>query len=81
MQKSKITCPSRWKHLARKCLIWNCCPFWRAVKEKVKMVILDRSADIVIMVCIIANTLFMALEQPDVNSDYQEIFYRSDLVS
>lgn len=45
------------------------------------MVILDRSADIVIMVCIIANTLFMALEQPDVNSDYQEIFYRSDLVS
>ncbi|XP_061204528.1 sodium channel protein type 5 subunit alpha-like isoform X1 [Neopsephotus bourkii] len=80
MQKSKITCPSRWKHLARKCLIWNCCSFWRAVKEKVKMVILDPSAETLIMVCIIANTLFMALEQPDVNPDYQELFYRRDLV-
>uniref|UniRef100_A0A8C6J0X2 Sodium channel protein n=1 Tax=Melopsittacus undulatus TaxID=13146 RepID=A0A8C6J0X2_MELUD len=80
MQKSKITCPSRWKHLTRKCLIWNCCPFWRALKEKVKMVILSRSADNLIMVCIIANTFLMALEQPHVNSDYQEIFRRSDLV-
>ncbi|NXK71417.1 SCN4A protein, partial [Amazona guildingii] len=80
MQKPKVTCPSRWKHLAQKCLIWNCCPFWRAVKEKVKFVILNPSANTLIMVCIIANTLFMALEQPDVNSDYQKIFYRSDLV-
>ncbi|KAM9572879.1 sodium channel protein type 5 subunit alpha-like [Guaruba guarouba] len=80
MQKPKVTCPSRWKHLAQKCLIWNCCPFWRAVKEKVKLVILNPSANTLIMVCIIANTLFMALEQPDVNPDYQKLFYRSDLV-
>ncbi|XP_061330268.1 sodium channel protein type 5 subunit alpha-like isoform X2 [Pezoporus flaviventris] len=80
MQKSKITCPSQWKHLARKCLIWNCCSFWRAVKEKVKMVILDPSAETLIMVCIIANTFFMALKHPGVNHDYKELFYRSDLV-
>ncbi|NXD63988.1 SCN4A protein, partial [Eolophus roseicapillus] len=80
MQKSEIVCLSRWKLLAQKCLIWNCCPVWRAVKEKVKMVILDPSADLLIMVCIIANALFMALEQPGMNPDYQKIFYRSDLV-
>ncbi|XP_010016867.1 PREDICTED: sodium channel protein type 5 subunit alpha-like [Nestor notabilis] len=80
MQKSKIKCPSQWKHLAQKCLIWNCCPFWRAVKEKVKLVILDPSADLLIMFCIIVNTLFMALEQPGVNSDYQKIISRIDRV-
>uniref|UniRef100_A0A672TTN5 Sodium channel protein n=1 Tax=Strigops habroptila TaxID=2489341 RepID=A0A672TTN5_STRHB len=80
MQKSKIKCPSRWKHLAQKYLIWNCCPFWRAVKEKVKLVVLDPSADHLIMFCIIVNTFFMALEQPGMNSDYQNIISRSDWV-
>ncbi|NXX38051.1 SCN4A protein, partial [Tricholaema leucomelas] len=80
LQESKLKCPSFWKHFAQKYLIWNCCPFWRAVKEKVKLVILDPFVDLLIMVCIIVNTFFMALEHPDLQSDYKSMIYISDKV-
>ncbi|KAM6142235.1 sodium channel protein type 5 subunit alpha-like [Phoenicopterus ruber ruber] len=80
LQESKLKCPSLWKRFARKYLIWNCCPFWKAVKEKVKLVILDPFVDLLIMVCIIVNTLFMALEYPDMPRNYQEMIYISDKV-
>ncbi|NXG43481.1 SCN4A protein, partial [Psilopogon haemacephalus] len=80
LQESKLKCPSFWKRFARKYLIWNCCPFWRAVKEKVKLVILNPFVDLLIMVCIIVNTFFMALEHPDLQSDYKSMIYISDKV-
>ncbi|XP_028942552.1 sodium channel protein type 5 subunit alpha, partial [Antrostomus carolinensis] len=80
LQESKLKCPSLWKRFAPKYLIWNCCPFWRVVKEKVKLIILDPFVDLLIMVCIIVNTLFMALEYPDMPPDYQRMIYISDKV-
>ncbi|KAM9233019.1 sodium channel protein type 5 subunit alpha-like [Leptosomus discolor] len=80
LQESKLKCPSFWKRFAQKYLIWNCCPFWRAVKEKVKLVILDPFVDLLIMVCIIVNTLFMALEYPDMDPNYQQMIFLSDKV-
>ncbi|NXQ92238.1 SCN4A protein, partial [Nyctibius grandis] len=79
-QESKLKCPSLCKRFAQKYLIWNCCPFWRAVKEKVKLVILDPFVDLLIMVCIIVNTLFMALEYPDMPYNYQRMIFISDKV-
>ncbi|XP_009871549.1 PREDICTED: sodium channel protein type 5 subunit alpha-like, partial [Apaloderma vittatum] len=80
LQESKMRCPSLLKRFARKYLIWNCCPFWRLVKEKAKLVILDPFVDLLIMVCIIVNTLFMALEHPDMSSHYRDMIYISDKV-
>ncbi|NXF86076.1 SCN4A protein, partial [Eubucco bourcierii] len=80
LQESKLKCPSFCKRFAQKCLIWNCCPFWRAVKEKVKFIILDPFVDLLIMVCIIVNTFFMALEHPDLQSEYKSMIYISDKV-
>ncbi|XP_009320790.1 PREDICTED: sodium channel protein type 5 subunit alpha-like [Pygoscelis adeliae] len=80
LQKSKLKCPLLLKHFAQKYLIWNCCPFWRVVKEKVKLVILDPFVDLLIMVCIIVNTLFMALEHPDMPWNYQQMIFVSDKV-
>ncbi|NXW21456.1 SCN4A protein, partial [Circaetus pectoralis] len=80
LQESKLKCPSLWKRFAQKYLIWNCCPFWRVVKEKVKLVILDPFVDLLIMVCIIVNTLFMALEYPDMPRNYQQMIFISDKV-
>lgn len=76
-----MKCPTFWKRFARKYLIWNCCPFWRAVKDKVKLVILDPFADLLIMVCIIVNTFFMALEYPDMPKSYRRMICISDKVS
>ncbi|XP_032546771.1 sodium channel protein type 5 subunit alpha-like [Chiroxiphia lanceolata] len=62
--ESKVKCPALWKRFAPKCLVWNCCPFWRSVKEKVKLVILNPFVELFITVCIILNTLLMAMEHP-----------------
>ncbi|NWR37930.1 SCN4A protein, partial [Tachuris rubrigastra] len=78
--RSKLKCPALWKRFALKCLIWNCCPFWRAVKEKVKLVILDPFVDLFIMVCIILNTLFMALEHPGMLPETRILITISDEV-
>lgn len=45
------------------------------------MVILDPFVDLLIMVCIIVNTFFMALEHPDLQSDYKNMIYISDKVN
>ncbi|XP_049654283.1 sodium channel protein type 5 subunit alpha-like isoform X1 [Accipiter gentilis] len=80
LQESKLKCPSLWKRFAQKYLIWNCCPFWRVVKEKVKLVVLDPFVDLLITVCIIVNTVFMALEYPDMPRNYRQMIFVSDKV-
>uniref|UniRef100_A0A8B9ETZ1 Sodium channel protein n=1 Tax=Anser cygnoides TaxID=8845 RepID=A0A8B9ETZ1_ANSCY len=80
LQESKLKFPLIWKRFARKYLIWNCSPFWRLVKEKVKLVILDPFVDLIIMICIIVNTFFMALEHPDMTSLFKDMIYISDKV-
>ncbi|XP_021243737.1 sodium channel protein type 5 subunit alpha-like [Numida meleagris] len=69
-----------WKRFAQKYLIWNCCPFWRAVKEKVQLVALDPFVDLIIMICIIVNTFFMALEHPGMSGIEKTLIYISDKV-
>ncbi|XP_068861825.1 sodium channel protein type 5 subunit alpha-like [Aphelocoma coerulescens] len=78
--KSKLNCPTFWKNFPQKYLIWNCCPFWRAVKEKMKLIILNPFVDLLIMVCIILNTLFLAMEYPGMEPDYQRLISLSDQV-
>ncbi|XP_027749325.1 sodium channel protein type 5 subunit alpha-like, partial [Empidonax traillii] len=77
---SKVRCPALWKRFVKKCLIWNCCPFWRAVKEKVKLVILDPFVDLFITFCIILNTLFMAMEHPGMLPETRKLITISDEV-
>ncbi|KFP07317.1 Sodium channel protein type 10 subunit alpha, partial [Calypte anna] len=79
LQESKLKCPAFFGRFARKYLIWNC-PFWRVIKEKVKFVILDPFVDLLIMVCIIVNTFFMALEYPEMPLYYQSMIFISDKV-
>ncbi|NWX96191.1 SCN4A protein, partial [Nothoprocta ornata] len=80
LQESKLKCPSFLKRFAQRYLIWNCCPFWLVVKEKVKLVMLDPFVDLLIMICIMVNTLFMALEHPGMPSTLADIIYKSDKV-
>ncbi|XP_025947376.1 sodium channel protein type 5 subunit alpha-like [Apteryx rowi] len=80
LQESKLKCPSFLKRFAQRYLIWNCCPFWLVIKEKVKLVILNPFVDLSIMICIMVNTLFMALEYPGMPEAYKKMFCTSDEV-
>ncbi|XP_070583159.1 sodium channel protein type 5 subunit alpha-like [Erythrolamprus reginae] len=48
--------------LARKYFIWNCCPLWQKIKKKVHVIVMDPFTDLIITLCIVMNTLFMALD-------------------
>ncbi|NWV49317.1 SCN5A protein, partial [Daphoenositta chrysoptera] len=61
-EEAQRKCPPRLKNFALKYLIWDCCPLWLRIKEKVAAFIKDPFFDLTITVCIVMNTLFMALE-------------------
>uniref|UniRef100_A0A8C0IV22 Sodium channel protein n=1 Tax=Chelonoidis abingdonii TaxID=106734 RepID=A0A8C0IV22_CHEAB len=52
-----ITCD-----FALKYLIWDCCPLWLRIKKKVTILVMDPFTDLAITLCIVMNTIFMALE-------------------
>uniref|UniRef100_A0A8C3XFI3 Sodium channel protein n=1 Tax=Cyanoderma ruficeps TaxID=181631 RepID=A0A8C3XFI3_9PASS len=64
-------CPPRLKNFALKYLIWDCCPFWLKIKEKVSAFIKDPFFDLTITVCIVMNTLFMALEHNNMSNTFK----------
>ncbi|XP_042744374.1 sodium channel protein type 1 subunit alpha-like [Lagopus leucura] len=79
-QNAKARFASVWKRLVQKYLIWNSCPFWRAVKGKVQLIALDPLVDLIIMICIIVNTFFMALEHPGMSVSEKRLICISDKV-
>ncbi|XP_066173568.1 sodium channel protein type 5 subunit alpha-like [Sylvia atricapilla] len=70
-EEAQQKCPPRLKNFALKYLIWNCCPLWLRIKEKVSAFIKDPFFDLTITVCIVMNTLFMALEHNNMSSAFK----------
>ncbi|XP_069929151.1 sodium channel protein type 5 subunit alpha isoform X4 [Oryctolagus cuniculus] len=73
LEESRRKCPPCWNHFAQRCLIWECCPLWLAVKQRVKFVVMDPFADLTITTCIVLNTLFMALEHYNMTTEFEEM--------
>uniref|UniRef100_A0A8B9PBP0 Sodium channel protein n=1 Tax=Apteryx owenii TaxID=8824 RepID=A0A8B9PBP0_APTOW len=59
---SSWRCPPCLKNFALKYFIWDYCPLWLRIKKKVAAFIKDPFIDLTITICIVMNTLFMALE-------------------
>uniref|UniRef100_A0A8C5IID1 Sodium channel protein n=1 Tax=Junco hyemalis TaxID=40217 RepID=A0A8C5IID1_JUNHY len=78
--KAQQKCPPRLKNLALKYLIWDCCPFWLRIKEKVAAFIKDPFFDLTITVCIVMNTLFMALEHNNMSPTFKYMLKIGNLV-
>ncbi|NXB81485.1 SCN5A protein, partial [Donacobius atricapilla] len=73
-------CPPRLKNFLLKYLIWDCCPLWLRIKEKVSAFIKDPFFDLTITVCIVMNTLFMALEHNNMSSTFKIMLKIGNLV-
>ncbi|KAJ3591979.1 hypothetical protein NHX12_007109 [Muraenolepis orangiensis] len=61
MEVESTQFPARWYQLAHTYLIWEC-PAWMNYKRLVKLVVMDPFVDLGITICIVVNTLFMAME-------------------
>nr|XP_044992454.1 sodium channel protein type 5 subunit alpha isoform X2 [Jaculus jaculus] len=80
LEESHRKCPPCWHRFAERYLIWECCPLWLSIKEKVKFVVMDPFADLAITMCIVLNTLFMALEHYNMTSEFEEMLQVGNLV-
>ncbi|NXE14343.1 SCN5A protein, partial [Lophotis ruficrista] len=80
LEGSQRRCPPCLKDLAFKYLIWNCCPLWLRIKKKVSAFIKDPFIDLTITVCIVMNTLFMALEHNNMSDNFKWMLNVGNLV-
>lgn len=81
LEESHQKCPPCWNHFAVKFLIWDCCPLWLLIKKFVKFVVMDPFTDLTITLCIVLNTLFMALEHYKMTKEFDHMLYIGNLVS
>ncbi|NWH64340.1 SCN5A protein, partial [Geococcyx californianus] len=80
LEESQRKCPPCLKDLAFKYLIWDCCPFWLRIKKKVAAFIKDPFIDLTITICIVMNTLFMALEHNNMTDNFKFMLNVGNLV-
>ncbi|XP_007110554.2 sodium channel protein type 5 subunit alpha [Physeter macrocephalus] len=72
--------PPCWNRFAQRYLIWECCPLWMSIKQRVKFMVMDPFADLTITMCIVINTLFMALEHYNMTTEFEEMLQVGNLV-
>ncbi|CAL8268665.1 unnamed protein product [Lota lota] len=72
--------PACWYQFAQTYLIWECCPAWIKIKTLVKLVVMDPFVDLGITICIVVNTLFMALEHHPMNNEFSRMLSVGNLV-
>ncbi|XP_062302272.1 sodium channel, voltage-gated, type I like, alpha b isoform X2 [Osmerus eperlanus] len=80
LEESRQKCPPCWYKFANTYLIWDCCPQWLKVKEIVNMVVMDPFVDLAITICIVLNTLFMAMEHYPMTKEFNDVLSVGNLV-
>ncbi|XP_069697315.1 sodium channel protein para isoform X12 [Periplaneta americana] len=52
--------------------VWDCCWLWLKFQEYVALLVFDPFVELFITLCIVVNTLFMALDHYDMNKDMEK---------
>ena len=61
--------------------VWDCCWCWVRVQELVALIVFDPFMELFITLCIVVNTLFMAMDHHNMDKDIDRILYNGNLVS
>lgn len=56
--------------MASKYLVWDCSPQWLCVKKILRTVMTDPFTELAITICIIVNTVFLAMEHHDMDDTF-----------
>uniref|UniRef100_A0A4W5M9Y5 Sodium channel protein n=1 Tax=Hucho hucho TaxID=62062 RepID=A0A4W5M9Y5_9TELE len=80
LEESRQKCPPCWYKFANTYLIWDCCPMWLSFKGIVNTVVMDPFVDLAITVCIVLNTLFMAMEHYPMTEEFDHVLSVGNLV-
>ncbi|XP_006867094.1 PREDICTED: sodium channel protein type 2 subunit alpha [Chrysochloris asiatica] len=80
LEESRQKCPPCWYKFANMCLIWDCCKPWLKVKHIVNLIVMDPFVDLAITICIVLNTLFMAMEHYPMTEQFSNVLSVGNLV-
>ncbi|XP_057622541.1 sodium channel protein type 11 subunit alpha [Chionomys nivalis] len=69
-EKSQEPCLPCGKNLASKYLVWDCSPQWLCIKKVLRTVMTDPFTELAITICIIVNTVFLAMEHHDMDDTF-----------
>ncbi|XP_075032982.1 sodium channel protein type 4 subunit alpha isoform X2 [Mixophyes fleayi] len=80
LEEAQQKCPPWWYKFSNTFLIWDCCPLWVRFKTCVRFVVMDPFVDLGITICIVLNTLFMAMEHYPMTEQFENVLYVGNLV-
>uniref|UniRef100_A0A8C6PMI0 Sodium channel protein n=1 Tax=Nothobranchius furzeri TaxID=105023 RepID=A0A8C6PMI0_NOTFU len=80
LEESQRKCPPCWYKFANIFLIWECCPIWLKLKHIVYLIVMDPFVDLAITICIVLNTLFMAMEHYPMTEHFEGVLSTGNLV-
>ncbi|KAM8933727.1 sodium channel protein type 2 subunit alpha-like isoform 3-T3 [Pelodytes ibericus] len=80
LEESRQKCPPCWYKFANTFLIWDCSEQWLNIKHIVKLVVMDPFVDLAITICIVLNTLFMAMEHFPMTDEFSYVLSAGNLV-
>ncbi|XP_008834406.1 sodium channel protein type 10 subunit alpha isoform X1 [Nannospalax galili] len=80
LEESKLRCPPCLINLAQKFLIWECCPKWMKLKTVLFELVTDPFAELTITLCIVVNTVFMAMEHNPMTTAFEHMLQVGNIV-
>lgn len=81
LEEAQRPCPPGWYRFADVFLKWDCCQQWVLFKEWVHFVVMDPFVDLAITICIVLNTLFMAMEHYPMTPEFDYMLSVGNLVN
>lgn len=81
LEEAHRTCPSTWYKFADVFLKWDCCKPYVVFKKWVHVVVMDPFVDLAITICIVLNTLFMAMEHYPMTKEFDNMLSVGNLVT
>ncbi|KAK5878046.1 hypothetical protein CesoFtcFv8_025494 [Champsocephalus esox] len=80
LEEAHKKCHPCWYVFAHKYLVWECSPSWLRLKQLVNIMVMDPFLDLAITVCIVLNTLFMAMEHYPMTDEFNGMLSIGNLV-
>lgn len=81
LEESHKRCHPCWYAFAQRYLVWECSPWWLRLKQHVNIMVMDPFLDLAITICIVLNTLFMAMEHYPMTDEFNGMLSIGNLVS
>ncbi|XP_076866362.1 sodium channel protein type 4 subunit alpha B isoform X2 [Brachyhypopomus gauderio] len=80
LEELERPCPPCWYKFANIFLKWDCWDPWNRFKKWVRFIVMDPFVDLGITICIILNTVFMAMEHYPMSPGFESILATGNLV-